>query len=265
MSSPVNAPAPANPHLVIRKIAEAITIFSVPFKRGGKVPFGGRSTAVVLKNNKTFLIPSHPLDSATLETLSALPAPVTYLVSPDLEHDLYLPQYVAAFPNAKVYVPKPIFDKWSSDDKWKAEKERVTFVFGEGKGDPFETETDGEIKSVDFGASFRNQDIAFLHTPTKTLIEADLLFNLPAKEQFSKTEDSPNMTLVTGWLQPGTTMHKRMFWYLLCKDRQGMATAAKAVSDWDFDRVIPCHGDVIETGGKKAWNDTYEWFLNGKN
>lgn len=29
-----------------------------------------------------------------------------------------------------------------------------------------------------------------------------------------------------------------------------MAVAAKKVSAWDFDRVIPCHGDVIETGGK---------------
>lgn len=32
--------------------------------------------------------------------------------------------------------------------------------------------------------------------------------------------------------------------------RRVMAKNAKIVSGWDFDRIIPCHGDVIETGGK---------------
>lgn len=37
---------------------------------------------------------------------------------------------------------------------------------------------------VSWNASLvRVQDIAFLHVPSKTLIEADLLFNLPATEQ----------------------------------------------------------------------------------
>jgi hypothetical protein len=34
-----------------------------------------------------------------------------------------------------------------------------------------------------------------------------------------------------------------------------------AVSAWDFDRIIPCHGDVIETGGKEAWNKVMKKYL----
>ena len=32
-------------------------------------------------------------------------------------------------------------------------------------------------------SGFRNKDVAFLHAPSKTLIVADLIFNLPATEQ----------------------------------------------------------------------------------
>ena len=61
-----------------------------------------------------------------------------------------------------------------------------------------------------------------------------------------------------------------------------MKRDAKTVSEWDFDRIIPCHGvctdcirlsetsfltstqDVIETGGKAAWDEVYKWYLVGK-
>jgi hypothetical protein len=34
-----------------------------------------------------------------------------------------------------------------------------------------------------FFSGFKNKDVAFFHPESKTLIEADLLSNLPAKEQ----------------------------------------------------------------------------------
>jgi hypothetical protein len=30
-----------------------------------------------------------------------------------------------------------------------------------------------------------------------------------------------------------------------------------------MDRIIPCHGDVLESGGNEAWSSVYEWFLKG--
>jgi len=32
--------------------------------------------------------------------------------------------------------------------------------------------------------------------------------------------------------------------------------AAAIVAGWSWDRLIPCHGDVMETGGKNAWTST---------
>jgi len=38
---------------------------------------------------------------------------------------------------------------------------------------------------------------------------------------------------------------------------------AKRVAEWDIERIIPCHGDVLDGGGNEAWASTYEWFLKG--
>ena len=38
-------------------------------------------------------------------------------------------------------------------------------------------------KSISYFSGHESKEVAFLHKPSKTLIEADLLFNLPAKEQ----------------------------------------------------------------------------------
>jgi len=40
-----------------------------------------------------------------------------------------------------------------------------------------------------------------------------------------------------------------------------MAQDVAVVSGWDFDRLIPCHGDIIETCGKAFWNKRFKWYL----
>jgi hypothetical protein len=64
----------------------------------------------------------------------------------------------------------------------------------------------------------------------------------------------------------------------ICLNDRDMKRDAKTVSGWDFTRIIPCHGvlmficcgpgntdspnkDVIEEGGKKAWDDAYSVYL----
>lgn len=68
---------------------------------------------------------------------------------------------------------------------------------------------DNEIEAVYF-SGWKNQDVAFLHRASRTLIVADLLLNLPAKEQYSAPgSGSPNSIAGSG-LKPGTWFHKWM-------------------------------------------------------
>lgn len=254
-----NAPSPPNPELVIRKLDSQVTTFSVPFKRLGLVPFGGRSTAVRLESGNVFLAASHPLCPETLETISAM-GPVKHIVMLDAEHGMYTESYHKTFPEAKLYFPPGAVKKWKSKGLL-SESSTNYFSYGEGRSDPFEVDTNGEIKSADFTKAHLNEDIAFYHAPTKTLIEADLLMSLPPTEQYSKTNQKSTVPFLSNLMKPGSGAHQKMLWHLVSKDKQEMSRAAKEVAAWDFDRLIPCHGDVIETGGKKAWLDTYAHFL----
>ncbi|GAA5991406.1 hypothetical protein JCM11641_004622 [Rhodosporidiobolus odoratus] len=267
--STTNAPAPPNDELVIRKLDQHVTIFSCPFSRGGIVPFGGRSTAVALKDSSVFLAASHPLDPATLDTITSL-GTVKHIAMLDAEHGMYTKQYTDAFPEATIYLPQGGYKTWKKKGFLPSDPSKY-FTFGgetttgesgaQGAQDPLARASNGELQSADFGKCFVNEDIAFYHAPTKTVIQADLLFNLPPKEQYSRSSSRATLPILSSALAPGTTAHQRFLRHMLSKDHKEMERQARRVSAWDFDRIIPCHGDVIETEGKKAWNDTYRWFL----
>ena len=69
--------------------------------------------------------------------------------------------------------------------------------------------------------------------------------------QYSQTKQRSSIPF-SSHLSAGSTLQKRLLWHLLGKDRAGMSKNAKLVSAWDFDRIIPCHGDVIETGASSS-------------
>jgi hypothetical protein len=52
-------------------------------------------------------------------------------------------------------------------------------------------------------------------------------------------------------------------YYIATVDYTLMRRDAKKVAEWQIDRIIPCHGDVLESGGNEAWSSVYGWFLKG--
>lgn len=58
---------------------------------------------------------------------------------------------------------------------------------------------------------------------------------------------------------------KRFVWYIAgSADRKAFGESVKRIESWDWDRVVPCHGDVIETGGKGVFRKVFEWYLTAK-
>ncbi len=61
------------------------------------------------------------------------------------------------------------------------------------------------------------------------------------------------------------TWQKRFNWYAAsAKDRTGFNRSIQKIDKFDFDRIIPCHGDVIESGGKGIFRKVFEWHLNAQ-
>jgi hypothetical protein len=50
---------------VIREVAKGVWTFSKPFSRFGVIPFGGRSTAIKLRDGGVWVLASTPLEAET--------------------------------------------------------------------------------------------------------------------------------------------------------------------------------------------------------
>jgi len=233
----------------IREVTPGVWTFSKPFARG-PFAFGGRSTAIRLQNGGVWVLASTPLDTETKAKLTELGA-VKYIVSPDAEHHFFLAEFKKAYPDAKLIAPVDVLTKHKElefDGAWGRDEEGTKYGF------------EDEIEHQYF-SGFKNKDVAFLHKPSKTLIEADLIMNTSKMtEQYAKTKTSPKVLGLNLGFGPYSWFHPHFCW-ALGDDKAAMARDAKLVQGWDFTRIIPCHGDVIETGGKEAWNAAYKKYF----
>ena len=123
----------------------------------------------------------------------------------------------------------------------------------------------------EYVGSHSNKELVFLHKPDKTLIEADLMFSLPATEQYSRTEEGATSGVLTKLFvglmssQGHATWQKRFLWYAASSgDREGFNKSMKKIDSWDFNTIIPCHGDVIEGNGKGIFRNVMEWHLKAQ-
>ncbi|KAF4581266.1 hypothetical protein EYR40_002852 [Pleurotus pulmonarius] len=252
--------SPNLPDLVIREATPDIWIFSRPFPRFGFLPWGGRSTAVKLSTGDVWVLASTPLTDDTKETIDKL-GPVKWIMGADAVHHLFLAEYKAAYPQAKVIGVEPLVAKKKAeglvlDGAYGSDQSDTLYGFeDEIKAwcvlDPFHRQDALRTMDDSYFSGYASVDVAWLHVASKTLIQADLLFNLPGTEQYSKTKTSPKIPIF-GKLDPYGSLQKHFL---------AMMQDARTVAEWDFERVIPCHGDVIETEGKKAWVTAYSKYL----
>ncbi|KAL1311095.1 hypothetical protein AAFC00_001302 [Neodothiora populina] len=257
---------PANPDkvMVIRNVTPEIVTLSVPFLRFGRIKFGGRATLVRLQNGTVACFSPVALTPEVHKTISAM-GTVKYICANDAEHHIFMDDWHKAFPEARLIGPEELKAKREKQGKplpW-------TNLFKTNDAasleidDAFDNEFDAE-----YVHAHQNKELVFNHRPSRTLIEADLLFNLPAHEQMSKTDESPTTGFLTkmfnaiGSTQGSATWQKRFLWYGVSSgDRAAFNKSIARIDAWDFDRLIPCHGEVIEQGGKGIFRKVFEWHL----
>jgi len=240
---------------VIRRLNPTVTILTKPFSRFGIFRIGGRASIIKLKTSSLAVISPVALTPAVKAEVESLGNKVQYLIAPDFEHHIYLGEWQQAYPNAQLIGVEGL-------DKLKKEL-KFSYIYTSSTSPTLPKELADEVDTVYF-PGFANKDIAFFHKPTKTMFTADLMFNLPAKEAYSKSKLSPTMgvTWLFNTLHYDSLAHKRFLWYLAGADREAMKKSAKEVAKWDIEMIVPCHGEVIEKpAAQTAWSTLYKWFL----
>lgn len=200
--------------------------------------------------------------------ITSMNSPIKYIIAPDIEHHIFIGDWKEAFPNAKIIGPHGLAEKRGKNDKTK-DTAQLDYTFSpKDRHNPKIFDDFNEEFDTVYFPSHPNREIVVFHKPTKTLLEADLFFNLPATQQFEKEKGGARQGILTKlftpvWSTSGTAIwQKRFIWYLLAaKNRNEWKESLTIINRWDFERVIPCHGDVIETGGKSVFRKMFDWFL----
>ena len=95
------------------------------------------------------------------------------------------------------------------------------------------------------------REVAVLHRPSRTLVVTDLVFNFaPTAPWFTRAA----MRCLCGYPGCSTTLLERVG-----MKRSAARRELGILASWDFDRLIMAHGEIIETGGKKALLRAFSW------
>lgn len=269
---------PPNPDdvMVIRDVTPNVVTFSVPFLRFGRIPIGGRGTAVKLTNGSIAVFSPVALTASARAKIASLGNDVRYLVATDIEHHIFLSQWKSAYPGAKLVgvegLPEKRAKAAASDPQIGAEPFDVVFTKENKLSLKVDEDFDRDFEH-EYVDGHSNKELVFHYRPDRVLIQADLIFNLPAVEQYSRVPEAEKPK--PGFLErffiglqstEGEAKGmKRFLWYVVSKaDRASFDESVRRIQGWDFDTIIPCHGETIVGGGKEVYDKIFEWHLNGR-
>lgn len=200
---------------------------------------GCRMTVMRLEGGRLFLHSPVMLDLQLRRELDGLGA-VRYAVAPNRFHHLYAGEVAKLYPEARLWVAAGV------------ERKRPELDIAGVLTDDAPAEWKGEIDQLCFrGRPFENE-VVFLHRPSRTLVLCDLAFNFgPAAPVVTRFL----LTLVGGYGGFRTTRLDP----LLIRDRPAARRSLEHILAWDFDRVVVAHGNVLESGGRELLRAAYSW------
>jgi hypothetical protein len=200
----------------------------------------GRQMAVVRlpDDSGLVLISPGPPDDVVQHELARI-GPVRHIVAPSCFHDTFVPEVLQAYPSASLHA-SPGFDHVLKVDRTIRD---LTGPMPESWQGVFDTQLIAGMPKVN--------EVVFHHLPSRTLIVADLVFNLaPHADLWTRAFMSANGAF-------GGVRASRIF-RLSIRDRVAQQESLRAVLRWNFERLIPSHGLVLLNGARdlvaRAWN-----------
>ncbi|CAO2657092.1 Nn.00g058950.m01.CDS01 [Neocucurbitaria sp. VM-36] len=221
---------------VIRDITPNITTFTIPFNRFAPfgyrefVAVGNRATAIRLHDNRVLLLNPVPLETSIRAKLTSLGG--VHFIACDLGHHLSVSDYVKVWPDAKT-IGVPSLGRKRKDVRW-------AFLCGDWStgGPEDEYGFTQDIETVTF-EGFITYAVAWYHKPSKTLVQSDLMMNLPCTEQYRPSSAAQGILSreFAKRAHPRSVWFKRLIYYVAVVDYALMRRDAKRVAEWDIEWI----------------------------
>jgi hypothetical protein len=190
------------------------------------LPISSRMTVVRLQNGSLWLHSPIPLSPELRGQLAEL-GYVEFIVAPSIAHHLFVAEYLAAFPQAKLFGAPGLSEKRPDlkgmrelspnvESEWQADLEQIFFA-----GIPFGNET------------------VWFHKASRTLILTDLCQWWQGELSFV----ARLFASLTG-VRKQLDVPKTIRW--LTKDKQAAHDSAQKILAWPIERVVMAHNAIVE-------------------
>jgi uncharacterized protein DUF4336 len=194
---------------------------------------GTRMTVVRLADGGLWLHSPVKLDAATRQALDAL-GPVRCVVAPSKVHHFFVGDYAAAYPQARCYGAPGLAEK------------RRDLTFHALLGDTAPPEWAGQIEQHLFAGAPLMNEVVFFHPASRTLLLTDLAFNM-VRPPAGRARLFCWLVGASGRFGPHRIVRLGM------RDRPAARASIERILQWDFDRIVVTHGEVLEQGGKQRF------------
>jgi hypothetical protein len=217
---------------VLRRIAPGVHVAEAPQRFLG-AEVGARMTVLRLEGG---LLVHAPLavDPAVLTELGS----PRWVLAPNLLHHLYVGPWIDAGLEAWA---APGLDAKRRDLTFHGVLEEGSRPFGE------------EVTLLPLTCFDLTREVVLLHRPSRTLVVTDLLYNFPpTAPAFTRAA----MRALGGYPGCRTSLIER--WGMR---REPARREMAEIAGWDFDRIVMAHGEVLERGGRAAFEEAFRWLL----
>ncbi|MCP9785975.1 DUF4336 domain-containing protein [Cyanobium sp. N5-Cardenillas] len=233
---------------MLHRLADDLWVAEQPQTYFG-LSIGTRMTVIRLANSNRLVILSPIQPHPALEQELAAIGVVTDVMAPNVFHHLYLQAFQKRFPLATTWGPPALRQKCPH-----LQLDRLLSAEPPSPWPEIEVCNLTGLHTLGPTGPSPLHEVAFCHTPSRTLILTDSAFHFDASAAWL----TRLITRIGGGfnrLEP--TILER----LATSDRASLHRAMQLVLQWDFDRVIVAHGAIVETGGKQALARAYSSFL----
>ncbi len=225
----------------LQELAPDLWIYKEPLSYYG-IQIGRVMIVIRLKSGELFINSPAQLTKPLRDGLDQL-GRVSFVTAANRFHGhMFMEQYKYAYPDVKLFAAPGLpakrrdlsFDAMlgsTPDPRWSDEIDQEVFM-----GNRFITE------------------VEFLHLPSRTLVLGDICFNI---RRNVTPFTSFAMRMYGAYKKFGMTRDIR----LTTRNKKAARRSIETILEWDFDRIIVGHGEIVESGGKEVFRDAFDWLL----
>lgn len=198
---------------------------------------GHRMTVVRLPDGSLWVHSPVRFSESLARELAGI-GPIGHVVAPNYMHDTYLDGWLRRYPDVRFHAPRSFH------------KVLPHFPLTDVLGATAHSAWADVLEQHVVQGVPRLHEVVFFHRASRTLIVADLAFNLGAEMPLL----SRTLLRLNGCYCRFTP--SRMFKAVI-RDRAALGGSIDRILEWEFDRIIVSHGDNIERDGRTALREAF--------